>query len=70
MLPARRAAPTFARQSSGLRVGGLAGEWRVGDLEPATKRESGRWGAGCSGLGALLGRKSPPDANAARWSGR
>jgi S-formylglutathione hydrolase FrmB len=34
-LPARRAAPTFARQSSGLRVGGLAGEWRVGGLNPA-----------------------------------
>jgi hypothetical protein len=36
-LPARRAAPTFARQSSGVRVGGLAGEWRVGTLEPAEK---------------------------------
>src|SRR6266436_9200248 len=34
-LPARCTAPTFARQSSGLRVGGLAGEWRVGDLESA-----------------------------------
>jgi S-formylglutathione hydrolase FrmB len=34
-LPAHRAAPTFARQSSGLRVGGLEGEWRVGDLKPA-----------------------------------
>ncbi len=34
-LPARRAAPTFARQSSGLRVGGLAGERCLGGLKPA-----------------------------------